>query len=75
MNQPEKKRMGKCPSCGENIDLGDRLWVGQLFTCSSCEDELEIIQLNPIVLDWSYNPGDDYYNYDEKLEFGGRIRG
>jgi len=36
MNQPEKKRMGKCPSCGENINLGDRQWVGQLFNCKLC---------------------------------------
>ena len=75
MNQPEKKRMGKCPSCGENINVGDHLWIGQLFTCSSCEDELEIIRLNPIVLAWSYTPDDDIYYFDEEIQFGGRIRG
>ena len=75
MNRLGKKGVGKCPSCGEYIYLGDRARLGQLLTCSSCEDELEVIRLNPIILDWSYIPDDDNYGFDEELEFGGPIRG
>ena len=74
MNHSGKKGMGKCPSCGEYIYLGDRARIGQFITCSSCEDELEIIRLNPIILDWAYIPRDDSYGFDEEHEFGGPIR-
>jgi lysine biosynthesis protein LysW len=74
MIQSGKKRTGKCPSCGENIYLGDRARIGQVLNCCSCEDELEVIRLNPIILDWAYIPGDDGNYFDEELEFGGRIR-
>lgn len=74
MTQPGKRGMGKCPSCGETIYVGYRSRIGQLVTCCSCDDELEILRLDPIILDWSYIPGDDSYYFDEELEFGGRIR-
>ena len=75
MTQPRKKSMGKCPSCGEYIYLGDQARIGQFLTCSSCEDELEILRLNPVILDWSYFPGENEDYFDEELEFGGRMRG
>lgn len=80
MKTQKKSRTGKsftciCPGCGEKIYIRNQLWVGQLVTCSGCEDRLEIIRLDPVILDWEYSPA-NYEDYiDEELEFGRLARG
>ena len=69
MAKSRKRGMGKCPSCGEYIFVGDRPRIHQLITCRSCEDQLEIIRLDPIILDWSYIPNEDSYYFAEELDF------
>jgi len=58
-------RASRCPSCGENISIGDHPQIGQYLLCPICDEKVEIINLNPIVLDWMYLPEDNSYNYDE----------
>lgn len=60
-----KKRTSQCPTCGEKISIGETPKVGQYLLCSNCDEKVEIINLNPVVLDLFYIPDDDGYSIDE----------
>lgn len=63
-----KKRTSRCPSCGEKISIGDRPKIGQYLLCSICDETVEIVSLDPIVLDLLYVADDNEYSYDEYWE-------
>ena len=56
-----KKRTSRCPSCGERISIGERPKIGLYLLCSICDEKVEIVSLDPIVLDLLYVP--DHYDY------------
>ncbi|UCF29345.1 MAG: hypothetical protein JSW42_06625 [Chloroflexota bacterium] len=60
-----KKRMSRCPSWGEKISIGENPKIGQYILCSICDEEVEIINLDPIVLDLIYVPDESGYAIDE----------
>lgn len=64
MNTVIITKKAKCPSCDERIPIGGRLMLHQLVTCSNCEEDLEIVKLDPIILDFPYY-GDDEENFWE----------
>jgi hypothetical protein len=43
-----------CPSCGEWVKLPDHPKIGQKIICLECEADLEVIEVNPVELDWVY---------------------
>ena len=59
-----KKRTSRCPSCGEKISIGDRPKIGQYLLCSICDERVEIVNLDPVVLDLIYLPDEDGYSID-----------
>ena len=63
-----KKRTSRCPSCGEKISVGDRPKIGQYLLCSVCDEKVEIVNLDPIVLDLLYVVDDGDYRFDEYWE-------
>ena len=66
-----KKRTSRCPSCGEKIFLGDHPKIGQFLLCSVCGERVEIIKLDPIVLDLLYVSDYSEYmdDYDSKDKY------
>jgi hypothetical protein len=44
-----------CLDCDRVIDLGADIAIGQRVRCSNCEVDLEIINLEPLELDWVYD--------------------
>ena len=52
-----------CPSCGEDIKIQDNPKLGQRLLCQHCDAELEVIELDPVELDWA-----DYGDYDDYEE-------
>ncbi len=42
-----------CPDCDQEIML-DRVTVGQTLTCPHCDAQLEVINVDPLELDWAY---------------------
>lgn len=64
MNE-HKKKTSRCPSCGEKISIGDRPRVGQLFRCFICDEEIEIVRLDPIILDLSFIQDEFTYQFEE----------
>ena len=62
------KKMAKCPSCMFKVDIGEKPRFGQRIKCPDCEAVLEIIQINPPILDWLFDEDKDY-SYDANFYF------
>jgi lysine biosynthesis protein LysW len=43
-----------CLYCEDPINLGSRPTEGQMVTCSNCGAQLEVLNLDPLELDWAY---------------------
>jgi lysine biosynthesis protein LysW len=57
-----------CPDCGRRIELGRKPWVGQPAFCERCHADLEVVQTNPLALDWSDNLLDENWEKDWQFE-------
>lgn len=44
----------ECPLCGEKIDLGLILKYRQEVLCPICQSMLEVVNLQPVELEWVY---------------------
>ena len=55
--------IARCPDCGERVRLQGRLYIGRPVTCGNCDAELEVIETEPVELDWVDD--DDEYDDDE----------
>lgn len=49
-----KKKAAECLYCGENIYIGHNPKVGNFVTCDSCDTQFEIVDLDPVMVDWPY---------------------
>lgn len=67
MTNKKKGIMGACPECDANIMFNKAPFLGQKKVCPECGEELEVVGLNPIELDWFYydDDGDDDYDDDD----------
>ena len=54
-----------CPDCGARIAVQSPVQVGQQVRCPNCDAELEVIDTNPVELDWVY---EDEENDDDEDE-------
>jgi len=52
------KIYSECPSCAENITFQKSPRLGQILRCQFCDSELEVIDLDPVTLDWPYEEED-----------------
>ena len=54
MNTHTKKSISStCPGCEDEIFFREMPEPGQIVTCRSCGDMLEVIETNPLILYWS----------------------
>ena len=58
------KNVGACPECDADITFKKTPTLGQKAVCPECRDELIVVGLNPIELDWDYDD-EDYDDYDD----------
>ena len=65
MNPKSKKIMVECLNCNEDIYVGNNPRVGNFITCKRCDSVFEIIELDPVMVDWPYSDDDD--DNDEDL--------
>ncbi|MBN1641067.1 MAG: lysine biosynthesis protein LysW [Anaerolineae bacterium] len=56
-----------CPDCGEEITLHGNVRLGQEVVCPHCDAELEVVEIDPLELDWAYDDG-DYEDEEEEDE-------
>lgn len=65
-----------CPECDEKIRIPGRPILGRRFACHNCGVELELINTDPVELDWVYNepeaddsdPDWDWEDSDDDLD-------
>jgi lysine biosynthesis protein LysW len=56
-----------CPDCGENITLRGTVRLGQEIVCPHCDAELEVVETDPLELDWVFD--DDYEDEEDEEEW------
>lgn len=39
-----------CPLCDEDVELDDDVEISEVVVCASCENELEVVSLEPLQL-------------------------
>jgi len=54
-----------CPDCGKAVRLKSPVRLGQEITCPNCDAELEVIETDPVELDWIYEEDVDDEEEDE----------
>ena len=59
-----KVRKAECPNCDAYIPIGAKAKMGQRITCPSCKEELEVVWLHPVELDWAIDE-DDFDDEDD----------
>lgn len=46
--------IAECLDCGHDISLGAEPWIGQPIRCQNCGVQLEVINVEPLELDWVF---------------------
>ena len=64
-----KTSVANCPGCGANIRLREPVRLGEFVICDECGDELEIVSMTPIKLDWAFEEPFDEDDEDFDEEF------
>jgi len=49
-----------CPSCGDEIRMRGGARLGQQLLCPYCDASLEVVEIDPLELDWVF--------YDEDID-------
>jgi lysine biosynthesis protein LysW len=57
--------IARCPDCGEKIRLQGRIYVGKEVICPDCDAVLEVIDTEPVELDWAFDDEDDEDDDDD----------
>ncbi len=53
-----------CPDCGEKITLRGTIRLGREVICPNCDAELEVVETEPLELDWIYDEEDEEEDED-----------
>jgi len=62
--------VAECPSCQSEVKFGSKPFKGQRVRCHRCDEELDVVSLNPITLDWGSDDDSDdgYFDNDYDTE-------
>lgn len=77
-----KSNRAQCPECEQSIEVASAR-LGLQFPCPKCDTLLEVIETDPIELDWAegdyfddddddfgdYEEYDDYEDYDDNDDY------
>ena len=63
-----KVQTAYCPECDTTIRFKEAPKLRTKIVCEECDQELEVIGLTPIVLDWAYEDDLDEYDFDDESE-------
>ena len=51
----------ECLACDEEVYVGRNPKVGHFVTCHHCDETFQIIEIDPVLIDWPYEEDDDEY--------------
>jgi lysine biosynthesis protein LysW len=51
-----------CPSCESEIKVSEQVKLAQKLRCPYCHEDLEVIETNPIELDWAFEDEEEWDN-------------
>jgi lysine biosynthesis protein LysW len=74
MNRSTRTNVAECPSCAALIHFNTRPRLGDIVVCYECEENLEVVRLDPIKLDWSLLDDDESWadmdidEYEERYD-------
>lgn len=51
--------ISRCPDCGEKVRIEGKIFVGREVVCPECDAVLEIVDTEPVELDWAYEDEDE----------------
>ena len=68
MESKPKRVSAECPDCGEQISMRSPIVLGQRVTCPHCDAELEVVETDPVELDWAYDEDEEWDEEDEEEE-------
>lgn len=54
-----------CPDCDGRIVFNAPPRVGKRLTCPHCDADLEVIDLDPVELDWAYDESDEDWDDED----------
>lgn len=56
-----------CPECDTRITFKKQPELGQQVTCRECGEVLEVVELEPLELDWAYDEDeeDDWDDWED----------
>ena len=55
-----------CPDCDGKITFDSNPKVGTKLVCPHCDAELEVIDVNPVELDWVYEESDEDWDDEDE---------
>lgn len=67
-----------CPACGAKVTFRTKPEIAATITCSSCEATLEVVDNDPLELDWLFDEDEEFdydemdaegYKYDDDLDY------
>lgn len=61
-----KKTFIECLECGQDVVLTEQIKLGQEVVCVECGTRMEVVELDPVEVDWAYDEPD--YDQDEGTE-------
>lgn len=53
-----RSEVAYCPECDAKVNMKAPK-LGQIIICRACDTKLEVIDLNPLELDWAFEDRDD----------------
>ena len=74
MSKTAKIETAYCPSCDTRIRFTRHLRLGDIIVCQECMENLEVVRLSPLKLDWSLLDEEDNWDnvdeddYDDQIE-------
>jgi lysine biosynthesis protein LysW len=62
-----------CPSCEGEIKITQQVKLEQKIRCPYCFEDLEVIETNPIELDWAFDDEEEWEDAWDEDDFGANI--
>jgi hypothetical protein len=53
-----------CLLCSQEIYIGSNPKIGNFISCDNCDSQFEIIDLEPVLIDWFYF--DEFFEEEER---------